>query len=147
MRSGNYQYNIIHFAPGLVKAGASLIAWLSGKIMTRQRVKDLMNNMKANIDALSDEDLEVLWEEYRGNFITQERYPKALTMVIQEKMQEYAMGKVEAINIEITNAYRQVFVGKTMLEALDKKINDENTTKEEKQQLIEQKNKLLNYSR
>ena len=143
MRSGNYQYNIIHFAPGLVKAGASLIAWLSGKIMTRQRVKDLMNNMKANIDALSDEDLEVLWEEYRGNFITQERYPKALTMVIQEKMQEYAMGKVEAINIEITNAYRQVFVGKTMLEALDKKINDENTTKEEKQQLIEQKNKLL----
>ena len=143
MRSGNYQYNIIHLVPGIVKAGASLIAKISGKIMTRQKVKDLMNNMKANIDALSDEDLEVLWEEYRGNFITQERYPKALTMVIQEKMQEYAMGKVEAINIEITNAYRQVFVGKTMLEALDKKINDEQTSKEEKQQLIEQKDKLL----
>lgn len=143
MHSGNYQYNIIHLVPGVVKAAASLIAKISGKLMTRQRVKDLMKNMKANIDALSDEDLEVLWEEYRGNFITQERYPKALTMVIQEKMQEYAMGKVEAINIEITNAYRQVFVGKTMLEALDKKINDEQTSKEEKQQLIEQKDKLL----
>ena len=143
MHSGNYQYNIIHLVPGVVKAGASLIAKLSGKLMTRQRVKDLMKKMKDNIDALSDEDLEVLWEEYRGNFITQERYPKALTMVIQEKMQEYAMGKVEAINIEITNAYRQVFVGKTMIEALDKKINDENTPKEEKQQLLDQKNKLL----
>ena len=143
MHSGNYQYNIIHVIPGLVKAGASLIAKLSGKLMTSKKVKDLMTNMRENVDALSSEDLEVLWEEFRGNFITQERYPKALVMVIQEKMQQYALGKVEAINIEITNAYRQVFAGKTMVEALDKKINSKKTSKEEKQQLLAQKEKIL----
>ena len=143
MHSGNYSYNIIHVIPGVVKAAASLIAKLSGKLMTSNKVKKLMENMRENVDALSNDDLETLWEEFRGNFITQERYPKALVMVIQEKMQQYAMGKVEAINIEITNAYRQVFSGKAMLDALNKRIENKKTSKEEKQQLYEQKDKIL----
>ena len=142
VQSGNYLYNIVHFVPGLVKAGVAFVSKLAAKLMLTEKVKDRMEDMKKNIDALPIEDLEVLWDEFRGNFITQEKYPQALTMVIQEKLREYAMGKVEAINIEITNAYRQVFTGKSMIEAIDKKLSEE-LSMEERDALLAQRKNIL----
>ena len=143
INSGNYLYNIVHIVPGLVKAGVSLISKVSSILFSGKHINELMDNMRKNIDALSDSDLEVLWNEFRGNFIIQERYPKALVMVIQEKMHEYALGKVEALNVEITNAYRQVFAGKTMVDALNKKLKSKKLTKEEREKLKTQKEKIL----
>ena len=143
MHSGDYLYNIVHFVPGLAKASVSLVQKVSGILTTSHRVKDLMKNMAENIDNLSDEDLDTLWKEFRGNFITQERYPQALVMVIQEKMHEYAMGRVEAINFEITQAYRQIFSGKTIIEEIDRKLKDPSLDANLRQHYTIQKQNVL----
>ena len=143
MHSGNYLYNVVHIIPGKAKAQSGLIENLSNLLLEGDSITNTLNGMRKNTDELSVEDINVLWDEYENNRITQVEYPQAVVKIVQEKLQDYALGRKEAFNEEIKVAYKQVFIGKLMIEAIDKKLKDSNLTKDQQLQLKNQKSNIL----
>ena len=143
MHSGNYLYNVVHIIPGKAKAQASLIENLSGLLLEGDNITNTLNSMRKNTDELPIEDINVLWNEYINNNINQVQYPQAVVKVVTEKLQDYALGRTEAINEEIKVAYKQVFIGRMMVDAIDKKLKDNNLTKDQQVQLRNQKSDIL----
>ena len=143
MHSGNYLYNVVHIIPGKAKAQETLIENLSSLLLEGDSITSTLNGMRKNTDELSVEDINVLWDEYEKNNISQVQYPQAVVKIVQEKLQDYALGRKEAINEEIKVAYKQVFAGKLMIEAIDKKLKDNNLTKDQQIQLRNQKTDIL----
>lgn len=143
LQSGNVAYNVVHVVPAVVKATTQLLSKISGKILLGQEAKEMMETLKERIDKLPAEDLETIFREYRGNRINQERYPEAFNMVIEEKMSEYTLGKVMALNSNIEQCYKQVFYAKNLLTSIDENLRKGKMTGHDRIHKLEQRKALL----
>ena len=108
-----------------------------------KRATALAAEMKKRIDKLSDEELETLFNGYRGGYIIQEGYPQIINMIIEEKMNEYIMGKMTALNNELTAAYKIVVTNYKMITALDEKLRDKSLDAKTRAKLKAQRKTLL----
>ena len=108
LRSGNYLYNIVHVVPATFKSGISLFSKLAGKLMTSKRAKDSMHELEKRVNNLTEEELEVLFEEYRGSQLKTDMNVQ-INPLILPKLKEYGMKKVQAYNVTLTNCYASLF--------------------------------------
>ena len=53
--------------------------------------------MKERIENLSEEELMVIYDEYRGNRVMQERLPSAINILLQEKIEPPMVAPVVTI--------------------------------------------------
>ena len=67
LHTGNVAYNVVHFVPGSLKASAGLVRKLSAKLLLSGRGKASMVELKDRLEELTEEELEVLFEEYKGS--------------------------------------------------------------------------------
>ena len=104
LRSGNYLYNVVHVVPATFKSGVSLFSKLAGKLMTSKRAKDSMHELEKRVNNLTEEELEVLFEEYRGSQLKTDMNVQ-INPLILPKLKEYGMKKVRDYNVILTNCY------------------------------------------
>ncbi len=143
LHSGNYLYNIVHIVPGLIKLAGSAVMKFARGLFGTKKATDLVAEMKDRIDKLSPKELETLFKGYRGGFVIQEGYPQVVNMVIEEKMNEYVLGKVNALNNEMNAAYRIVIDSYRKINALDEQLRNKDLKPEERAILKESRRELL----
>ena len=122
LRSGNYLYNIVHVVPATFKSGISLFSKLAGKLMTSKRAKDSMHELEKRVNNLTEEELEVLFEEYRGSQLKTDMNVQ-INPLILPKLKEYGMKKVQAYNVTLTNCYASLFNDLGTINSVDEQLS------------------------
>ena len=143
LHSGNYLYNIVHLVPAIVKLPFQFLAKISGKLRFTKDSKQRIKIMKERIENLSEEELMVIYDEYRGNRVMQERLPSAINILLQEKMEQFIMGKVTALNAQLEADYADIFNAMMELEAVDHGLKNGDFSKEYKEYLTNYRKQLL----
>ena len=143
LKSGNYLYNIVHLAPAIVKAPIQFLVKLSGRLRYGKKSKKRIETMKKRIEALTEDELNVLIEEYRGGRIVQENFPTVINVLIEERIKNHIMAKVTAINTQLENDYAYVFATIKTLEETNRKLNDKNLTSVERVRLLTSKKQIV----
>ncbi len=122
LRSGNYLYNIVHVVPATFKSGISLFNKLVGKLMTSKRAKDSMHELEKRVNNLTEEELEVLFEEYRGSQLKTDMNVQ-INPLILPKLKEYGMKKVQTYNVSLTNCYSSLFNDLGTINSIDEQLS------------------------
>ena len=143
LQSGNYLYNIVHLVPAIVKVPFQFFTKISGKLRFTKESKQRIKIMKERIENLSEDELMVIYDEYRGNRVMQERLPSAINILLQERIEQFIMGKVSAINAQLEKDYADIFDAMMELEAVDHQLASGNLTAEEKAQMTNYRKQLL----
>ena len=143
LSSGNYLYNIVHLVPAIVKVPVQFLTKVSGKLRYNKESKHRMKVLKSRIEKLSEEEIETIYNEYRGNRVIQERFPSAINILLEEKIQNHIMGKVTAINTQLEKDYADIYKTIKQLEATDAKLRDRTISPEQRQQLRQYRAKLI----
>ena len=122
LRSGNYLYNVVHVVPATFKSGVSLFSKLAGKLMTSKRAKDSMHELEKRVNNLTEEELEVLFEEYRGSQLKTDMNVQINPLVLP-KLKEYGMKKVRDYNVSLTNCYSSLFNDLGTINSIDEQLS------------------------
>ena len=122
LRSGNYLYNVVHVVPATFKSGVSLFSKLAGKLTTSKRAKDSMHELEKRVNNLPEEELEVLFEEYRGSQLKTDMNVQ-INPLILPKLKEYGMKKVRDYNVSLTNCYSSLFNDLGTINSIDEQLS------------------------
>ena len=122
LKSGNYLYNIVHVVPATFKSGISLFGKLAGKLMTSKRAKDSMHELEKRVNNLTEEELDVLFEEYRGSQLKTDMNIQ-INPLILPKLKEHGMKKVQAYNVTLTNCYSSLFNDLGTINSIDEQLS------------------------
>ena len=143
LQSGNYLYNIVHLVPAIVKVPFQFFTKISGKLRFTKESKQRIKTMKERIENLSEDELMVIYDEYRGNRVMQERLPSAINILLQERIEQFIMGKVSALNAQLEADYADIFDAMMELEAVDHQLINGNLSAKEKAQMTNYRKQLL----
>lgn len=124
MHSGNYVYNIVHLIPSIMKVPVQLLTRLKDKIFEDPEALDRTAILKERIDRLDDKDLNIIYEEYRGNRVIQEAFPTVLNDLLNQRVHEYVMDNVENINSRIKSGYLQIFSDYRQLQEINEVLKN-----------------------
>ena len=141
LHSGNYLYNIIHVVPNVLKTGISFLMKLGSKVLLTGRGKAAMKEVAERLNNLSEEELEVLFERYRGNRLKADMN-LSIDPLILDRLKRYGLEKVEKLNNEIKTEYVLLFSLLGEIKSLEEKINNTNNQSAKKNLIVERK-KLL----
>ena len=125
LKSGNVLYNIAHFATAVVAIPINFVRKVVDKLTYSMRERENVEKFKERLSKLSKEDLETIWNEYRGTRVIQERYAVIINTLINERMQQYALEKVSAIRKDMSRKYKILFYSMKMVESYDKLLQTE----------------------
>lgn len=144
LKTGNVWYNVVHFAPTLIKTAVSGIAKAYSKFqLWRTQQTHTMEVLKERINNLSDQDLSVIWKEYRGTQVNQDSFTSALNNMLNERVQQFTKKRVEEINTKISAGYNQIFADYKVIQKINRALGQEELSAEEKERLNAQKQALL----
>ena len=143
LQSGNYLYNIVHLVPAIIKVPFQFFTKISGKLRFTKESKQRIKTMKERIENLSEDELMVIYDEYRGNRVMQERLPSAINILLQERIEQFIMGKVSALNAQLEADYADIFDAMMELEAVDHQLINGNLSAKEKAQMTNYRKQLL----
>ena len=90
--------------------------------------------------------MKIIWDEYRGTKVIGERYPDILNILLNERMQRYAIEKVTSLNSAMEAKYKELFDAKQTVDKCNEILSKANTegNKELVQQVIETRENALN---
>lgn len=129
LKSGNVLYNIVHFVPAVVAMPINFVRKVVNKLTYSMKERENIEKFKDRLSKLSQEDLETIWNEYRGTRVIQERYAGIVNTLLNEKMQEYAASKVAVLDKKIAGEYRVLFSAMQQVEACDELLKKETNPK------------------
>ena len=141
LSSGNYLYNIVHFVPTIIKTSANVLRKLAGSIMTTKRARDAMEIIKDRLNNLSEEELEVLFTEYKGSVLKTDMNNQINSLVL-DKLRAYGLEKVRKLNDKIEDDYTHLFVILGQLKSIEKEL--EKTKDKDKIKALEATRDKLN---
>ena len=145
LKSGNVWYNVVHFGPTLIKSAVAGIKKSAGKFnLWRTEQIHTMEVLKERIDNLSDNDLQVIWEEYRGSQVNQDSFTSALNNMLNDRIQQFANKKVSEINTKIAAGYNQIFGDYQIIKVINKQLENSEISADQRKQLEARKQALLN---
>ena len=105
LRAGNYLYNIVHVVPTAVKATVSFFRKLGAKIMLRPEAKNTVEELRRRINNLTEDELQFLFDNYRGNAIVQDMNLQ-INDLLSAKLKEFGLAKVGRLNNTILDDFR-----------------------------------------
>ena len=144
LHSGNWLYNVVHLAPTVLKSAVAEVRKMYSKWqLWRTKQTPEIEELKTRINKLSKEDLEVIWNEYRGTQVNQDSFTTALNQLLNERIQKYAKKEVQEINTKISSGYNKIFADYQVIEAIDKELVKTTIKEEDKKKLQLQKASLL----
>lgn len=146
LQSGNYLYNIVHVIPAVIKLASNTLVKVSNKIFLTGRGKKAMEEVKRRLDEeLTDEELDVLFNEYRGSQLKTDMNNQ-INSVILPKLREYGLNKVKLLNNDIKENYQSLFTNLGQIKALDNQLKNKSIDKLKKNSLEVEKKVFINQS-
>ena len=142
LSTGNVAYNVVHFVPGVLRASVGLVRKLSAKLLLSGRGKDAMMQLEDRLEDLSEEELEVLFEEYKGSQLKTDMNNQ-INPIILDRLRRYGLEKVAVLNNNIKINYTELFVLLGQIRSLEEKVDSNNLTDEEISILTIENNKLM----
>ncbi|MBP5678994.1 MAG: hypothetical protein J6X28_04125 [Bacilli bacterium] len=124
LHSGNYAYNIVHIVPATLKAGVGFFRKLSGALLTTTRAKDAMRMIEERLANLSEEELDVLFEEYKGTQLKTDMNNQ-INPLILDRLRQFGLDRVAVLNDRIQKDYASLFTLLGQIKALEEKIKEE----------------------
>lgn len=144
LRSGNVLYNIVHLGPAVAKASISFLKKMAGKLMSRGRVKTVMTELNRRLDEdLSEEELEVLFEEYRGSQLKTDMNNQINDSILQ-RLRKYGLEKAAKLNDKIKYSYTNIFSLLGQIKIIDQSLLDEELEEEAEEALMNERTNLVN---
>jgi len=144
LKSGNVWYNVVHFAPTIIKSAVAGIKKVAAKFnLWRTEQTHTMDVLKDRIDNLSDADLQVIWEEYRGTQVNQDSFTSALNNMLNDRVQRFAREQVAQINNQIAAGYSQIFGDYQVIQGINEALGQAGISDADKARLQAQKQALL----
>ncbi|MEE0014336.1 MAG: hypothetical protein UE699_01440 [Bacilli bacterium] len=146
LKSGNYLYNIVHLVPAIIKVPIKLIRKAFNRFRYSYAEHKTVATLKERISNLNEDDLKIIWDEYRGTKVIGERYPDILNILLNERMQRYAIEKVTSLNSAMEAKYKELFDAKQTVDKCNEILSKAKTegNKELVQQVIETRENALN---
>lgn len=142
LHTGNYLYNVVHVVPAIIKLPIQLIRKLSSKLTYTKEAKNRMKTIKARLDDLSDRDLMILLKEY-SNHAASEKYGTGLNILISERINKFVDEKIDSINKNIEEKYKEIFYCVKELDAANSIMSFKNTTQQRKEKLKKYTDSLI----
>ena len=127
LRSGNYAYNIVHIVPATLKAGVGFFRKLGGNIFSTARGRESMESIEKRLGELSEEELEVLFEEYKGSQLKTDMNNQINPLVL-ERLRKFGLDRVTTLNHRIQKDYVALFTLLGQIKALEEKMKDEDAS-------------------
>ena len=135
LNSGNYLYNIVSITRKVISLPINLVRKFGSKLLLGTRGKQMMTELNYRLNDLSEEELDVLFEEYRGSQLKTDMNNQ-INPVILEKLREYGMKKVKEYNDKIGANYKNLFVITGQIDALEKQLANDKLSDDEKDVLL-----------
>lgn len=143
LRSGNYLYNIIHVVKASVKAGTNFLRKIAAKLMTTKRIKEVMTEFNNRLyNDLSEEELDVLFDEYKGSLLKTDMNNQINGMILQ-RLREHGLKKVNTLNEDIKYSYANIFSLLGQIKALDQELLDKDLEPDMKEALLAERSNLV----
>jgi hypothetical protein len=143
LHSGNYAYNIVHVVPATFKAIFSGIKKLSSKLLLSSRGKEAISELKRRLDEdLSDEELQVLFDEYRGSVLKTDMNNQ-INSIILNRLKRFGLEKVEVLNNKIKNNYSILFTILGEVKVIDNQLLTSKLSRKQKEALIKKRVELI----
>ena len=142
LKSGNVAYNVVHFVPGTVKASVSLFRKLSSALLLSKRGKISMVELKDRLEELTEEELDVLFEDYKGSQLKTDMNNQ-INPIILDRLRRYGIEKVAVINNTIKNNYNDLFILLGQIKALEEKLANGKLESAEASALNSEKERLM----
>lgn len=143
LQSGNVTYNVVHFAPAVLAVPFQLLTKLRYGIFANENTKKRIETLKQRVDNLSKADLKTIYESYRSNRVTQEKYPMVLNDLLNNKVHSYVMEKVTQLNTDAKKGYLNIFSTCRKLDALNDMLKRSDIEEATHKKLEQQKMKIL----
>ena len=121
LSSGNYLYNVVHFVPAVIKFPISLIRKIYNAATLGTRARGAMQIFKTRLEKLSEEELEVLFENYKGSQLKTDMNNQ-INPLILDRLRKYGLAKVEKLNETIKKDYKILFVKLGKIKALEHEL-------------------------
>ena len=142
LSSGNYLYNIVHFLPAVVKIPFKLLSKSASKLMTTYNAKHNIKVIKKRLAKLPYDDLMTIYTEYRAGQFGNVGLPSLVNILIDERMQQFALENVAKINANLEKQYTEVFDTISTLDMIDAALKTERSEKE-KENLMKYREHIL----
>ncbi len=146
LHSGNWLYNVVHVAPAVVglaiKGAKKLIAKFN---LWRTEQQDVEKEIRDRINELSEEELDVVRREYRGQRVIEDlKTPSVVKDLLREKIAvEDTRKTVAGINQRISANYQTLLATFNDVQAIDKQLADKSLSAEKREALTAQRTALL----
>ncbi len=123
LKEDNWIYNVVgFFKKGVQRLIYPIIRHTLGS--KSKKMKDVIDTIKGRLDELSDEELEVLANEYKGSLLITDSN-NSINSLIEAKISEYLTNKLDKHNEVITSDYKKLFVLLKEIDVLDSQIAKE----------------------
>ena len=142
LNSGNYLYNLVSFFGKVVSLPVNLFRKATSKLLLGVRGKRVMNELNSRLDDLSEEELEVLFEEYRGSQLKTDMNNQ-INPLILERLRKYGMEKVTKLNNSIKENYQKLFILVGQIDAIDEQLANGKLSDEQRNTLLESRADLV----
>ncbi len=143
LRTGNWLYNVFGSIPGVVTMPFLWFRKIGAKLMLRQDVKADYEELQRRLDEdLSEEELEVLFQKYRGSNAIADMNP-SINSMIADRMRRYVLEKVERINAVIKIQYASLFGYLEQIKAIEEQLQNTGIGEAEVEALMNQRKDLV----
>ena len=142
LSSGNVAYNIVHVVPAIVRAGTNFIRKICGRLLSSRRGREAMTTIQDRLDNLSEVELEVLFDEYKGSQLKTDMNNQ-INPLILDRIREYGLSKVERLNDEIRTNYTVLFTILGQVRVLEEQLNSDSLSPAEATVLEDQRRQLI----
>ena len=142
LKTGNYLYNIVHVGVGVVKASVSFLRKMSAKLLLSKQGKNAVIEMQNRIEELSPEEIEVLFNEYKGSVLKTDMNNQINSLIL-DKLKRYGLEQVEDLNGKIKIAYSSLFTLLGEVKVLEEKLYSDELSPEERIDYMLEKNKCF----
>ncbi len=138
-------YSAIGFIPSLLKEIQGLFK--RGKKRRSQKymdkIKDKTDTLNQRLSSLSEEEFQILVDEYQGNLMIERQDSEILNGSIMKEYRRRVDKRRQEYNEQKNEQVVKLFDIKSSLNSIDEELKSNKTTDEKRQQLLEAKNKLL----
>ena len=108
-------------------------------LFIKKSTKDMFKEMEARANALTDREVEVILNQFKGGNAQSKRLPKGFNNAIRPRIDLYVSKRVARINEDIKNNLLRINYCSKVITVLKGKLNEENTP-----EMIEKINNTLN---
>ena len=113
---------------------------LIGKLSITNETKKSVKAMQERVNKLTDEEVEIFLNQYKGSTALGFRLPKVFNELMRGRIIKYITPRIERINNRISELLAQIEFHKKIADGIEERLTEPNLSPEERKKLIDLRN-------